>query len=63
MVVVTEFACGTGDGTGWFAVCSASKLPNRLDATQISTVGLVIFSLGLGSLALLPEAATVNDFL
>ncbi|MBU9814223.1 DHA2 family efflux MFS transporter permease subunit [Rahnella sp. C60] len=47
------------------AICApvAGRLSNRLNPTQISTVGVVIFSLGLGSLALLPEAATVNDFL
>ncbi|WP_342754749.1 DHA2 family efflux MFS transporter permease subunit [Pantoea sp. MBD-2R] len=47
------------------AICAplAGKLSNRLNATQISTVGVVIFCVGLGSLALLPEAATVNDFL
>ncbi|MBU9852689.1 DHA2 family efflux MFS transporter permease subunit [Rahnella aceris] len=47
------------------AICApvAGRLSNRLNPTQISTVGVVIFSLGLGSLALLPQAATVNDFL
>ncbi|MBU9811594.1 DHA2 family efflux MFS transporter permease subunit [Rahnella sp. SL6] len=47
------------------AICApvAGRLSNRLNPTQISTVGVVIFSLGLGSLALLPEVATVNDFL
>ncbi|MCR9001911.1 DHA2 family efflux MFS transporter permease subunit [Rahnella perminowiae] len=47
------------------AICApvAGRLSNRLNPTQISTVGVVIFSLGLGSLALLPEAVTVNDFL
>lgn len=47
------------------AICApvAGRLSNRLNPTQISTAGVVIFSLGLGSLALLPQAATVNDFL
>lgn len=47
------------------AICApvAGRLSNHLNPTQISTVGVVIFSLGLGSLALLPEVATVNDFL
>ena len=47
------------------AICApvAGRLSNRLNPTQISTVGVMIFCLGLGSLALLPEAATVNDFL
>ncbi|WP_037034796.1 MFS transporter [Rahnella sp. WP5] len=47
------------------AICApvAGRLSNRLNPTQISTAGVVIFSLGLGSLALLPQVATVNDFL
>lgn len=47
------------------AICAplAGSLSNRFNPTQISTVGVVIFCLGLGSLALLPGAATVNDFL
>lgn len=47
------------------AICApvAGRLSNRLNPTQISTVGVVIFCLGLGSLALLPQMATVNDFL
>ncbi|MFD3247297.1 DHA2 family efflux MFS transporter permease subunit [Rahnella aquatilis] len=47
------------------AICApvAGRLSNRLNPTQISTVGVVIFCLGLGSLALLPQVATVNDFL
>ncbi|WP_116327758.1 DHA2 family efflux MFS transporter permease subunit [Klebsiella aerogenes] len=47
------------------AICAplAGRLSNCFNATQISTVGVVIFCLGLGSLALLPGAATVNDFL
>ncbi|QLK61519.1 DHA2 family efflux MFS transporter permease subunit [Enterobacteriaceae bacterium Kacie_13] len=47
------------------AICApvAGRLSNRLNPTQISTVGVVVFSLGLGSLALLPETATVDDFL
>lgn len=47
------------------AICApiAGRLSNRLNPTQISTVGVMIFCLGLGSLALLPEAATMNDFL
>ncbi|MGG6045512.1 MFS transporter [Salmonella enterica] len=46
-----------------FCAPVAGRLSNRFNPTQISTVGVVIFCLGLGSLALLPEAATVNDFL
>ncbi|EPL9385228.1 DHA2 family efflux MFS transporter permease subunit [Klebsiella aerogenes] len=47
------------------AICAplAGRLSNCFNATQISTVGVVIFCLGLGSLALLPGAATVSDFL
>ncbi|MGK3141681.1 MFS transporter [Pantoea sp. C2G6] len=47
------------------AVCApiAGRLSNRLNPTQISTVGVVIFSLGLGSLAMLPPAAAMNDFI
>lgn len=46
-----------------FCAPVAGRLSNRFNPTQISTVGVVIFCLGLGSLALLPHAATVNDFL
>lgn len=47
------------------AICApvAGRLSNRINPTQISTAGVTIFCLGLGSLAVLPEAATVNDFL
>ncbi|WP_307743290.1 DHA2 family efflux MFS transporter permease subunit [uncultured Pantoea sp.] len=47
------------------AICApvAGRLSNHLNPTQISTVGVVIFCLGLGSLALLPEAATTADFI
>lgn len=46
------------------AICApvAGRLSNRLNPTQISTAGVVIFSLGLGALAWLPAAATINDF-
>ncbi|MDH1610461.1 MFS transporter [Klebsiella aerogenes] len=46
-----------------FCAPVAGRLSNRFNPTRISTVGVVIFCLGLGSLALLPGAATVNDFL
>lgn len=46
-----------------FCAPVAGRLSNRFNPTQISTVGVVIFCLGLGALALLPHAATVNDFL
>jgi MFS transporter, DHA2 family, multidrug resistance protein len=47
------------------ACCSpiAGRLSNRLNPTHISTIGVMFFCVGLGSLALLPEAATVSDFL
>lgn len=47
------------------AICApiAGRLSNRFNPTQISTVGVVIFCLGLGSLVMLPETATVADFL
>lgn len=41
----------------------AGRLSNHFNPTQISTVGVMIFCIGLGLLALLPELATVNDFL
>ncbi|MBA7854498.1 DHA2 family efflux MFS transporter permease subunit [Enterobacter sp. RHBSTW-00901] len=46
-----------------FCAPLAGRLSNRFNPTQISTVGVMVFCLGLGSLALLPEAATVGDFL
>ena len=60
----------TGIGVYLYAVAGggrnlrplAGRLSNRFNPTHISTVGVVIFCLGLGSLALLPHAATVNDF-
>lgn len=47
------------------AVCApvAGRLSNRFNSTQISTVGVAIFCVGLGSLAMLPEAARVGDFI
>lgn len=46
------------------AICApiAGRLSNRFNPTQISTVGVMIFCLGLGSLVMLPEAARVIDF-
>lgn len=46
-----------------FCAPIAGRLSNRFNPTQISTVGVVVFCLGLGSLALLSDTATVNDFL
>ncbi|KVX07693.1 multidrug MFS transporter [Burkholderia ubonensis] len=46
-----------------FCAPIAGRLSNRFNPTQISTVGVVIFCLGLGSLTMLPEHATVVDFL
>ncbi|MDR8050751.1 DHA2 family efflux MFS transporter permease subunit [Burkholderia cenocepacia] len=47
------------------AVCApfAGRLTNRLNATQVSSIGVLIFSLGLGSLVLLPDQPRVIDFL
>lgn len=41
----------------------AGRLTNRFNATQISSIGVLIFCVGLGSLALLPEHPKVADFL
>ncbi|KDN09453.1 MFS transporter [Gilliamella sp. Imp1-1] len=41
----------------------AGRLSNRFNPTHISTIGVMFFCIGLGSLALLSEAATVSDFL
>lgn len=46
-----------------FCAPIAGKLSNRYNPTQISTVGVIIFCLGLGSLAMLPDAASVYDFI
>lgn len=45
------------------AICAplAGRISNRLNPAQISTIGVVIFSLGLGLLAMLPAAATMGD--
>jgi len=47
------------------ALCApfAGRLTNRFNATQISSIGVLIFCLGLGSLVLLPEHPKVEDFL
>lgn len=47
------------------AICApiAGKLSNYFNPTQLSTIGIIIFCLGLGSLALLPEVASVKDLL
>jgi len=47
------------------ALCApiAGRLANRLNATQVSSIGVLIFCLGLGSLALLPAQPKVGDFL
>ncbi|MFT4505994.1 MFS transporter [Caballeronia sp. 15711] len=47
------------------ALCApvAGRLTNRFNATQISSIGVLIFCVGLGSLALLPEHPKVADFL
>ncbi len=47
------------------ALCApiAGKLTNRLNATQVSSIGVLIFCLGLGCLVLLPEHPKVGDFL
>ncbi|PXZ07730.1 MFS transporter [Gilliamella apicola] len=46
-----------------FCAPLAGKLSNSFNPTQISTIGVIFLCLGLGSLALLPEMATVKDFL
>lgn len=47
------------------ALCApiAGRLTNRLNATQISSVGVLVFCLGLGSLAWLPAHPSVEDLL
>ena len=47
------------------ALCApvAGRLTNRLNATQVSSMGVLMFCLGLGSLVLLPEHPAVEDFL
>jgi len=47
------------------ALCApiAGRLTNRFDATRISSIGVLIFCLGLVSLAALPAPPTTNDFL
>ncbi len=47
------------------ALCApfAGRLTNRFNATQVSSIGVLIFCLGLGSLVLLPEYPTFGDFL
>ncbi len=47
------------------ALCApiAGRLTNRLNATQVSSMGVLVFCLGLGSLVLLPEHPVVEDFL
>lgn len=47
------------------ALCApiAGRLTNRFNATQISSTGVLIFCLGLGSLVLLPQHAVPEDFL
>ena len=44
------------------ALCAiAGRLVYRLNATQVSSAGVFMFCLGLGSLMLLPEHATITD--
>ncbi|AJC22845.1 DHA2 family efflux MFS transporter permease subunit [Pandoraea pulmonicola] len=47
------------------AICApfAGRLTNRLNATQVSSLGVLIFCLGLGSLVFLPDQPRVADFL
>ncbi|KAB0639559.1 multidrug MFS transporter [Burkholderia stagnalis] len=47
------------------ALCApfAGRLTNRLNATQVSSIGVLIFCVGLGSLALLPAHPQAGDFL
>lgn len=47
------------------ALCAplAGRLANRFNATHVSSIGVLIFCLGLGSLVLLSENPTVGDFL
>ncbi|WP_315138588.1 MFS transporter [Achromobacter marplatensis] len=47
------------------ALCApfAGRLTNRFNATQVSTMGVLFFCLGLGSLIFLPEHPQVEDFL
>lgn len=46
------------------AICApiAGSLTGRFHATRISTIGVLIFCLGLGSLIFLPAGAAVGDF-
>lgn len=47
------------------AICApfAGRLTNRFNATQVSSIGVFIFCLGLASLIFLPDRPTVMDFL
>ncbi|VVD77236.1 multidrug MFS transporter [Pandoraea capi] len=47
------------------AICApiAGRLTNRFNATQVSSIGVLIFCLGIGSLVFLPEQPRVIDFL
>ncbi|MBN3779261.1 MFS transporter [Burkholderia sp. Ac-20345] len=47
------------------ALCApfAGRLANRFNATQLSSVGVLMFCLGIGSLTLLPAQPAVGDFL
>lgn len=47
------------------ALCApfAGRLTNRFNATHVSSFGVFIFCLGLGSLVLLPERPLVGDFI
>ncbi|MBD1554905.1 MFS transporter [Pseudomonas typographi] len=41
----------------------AGNLTNRFNATHVSSIGVLIFCLGLGALIFLPERPSVGDFL
>lgn len=47
------------------AICApiAGRLANKFNPTQISTIGVIIFCIGLGSLAMLQPDAKLGDFL
>ncbi|MCW4628177.1 MULTISPECIES: MFS transporter [Marinomonas] len=47
------------------AICAplSGKLSNKINATQISTMGIIIFCVGLGSLALIPNNTSYLDFI
>ncbi|MGK8208436.1 DHA2 family efflux MFS transporter permease subunit [Burkholderia cenocepacia] len=47
------------------AICApfAGRLTNRLNATQVSSIGVLIFCMGLGSLIFLPKQPQVTNFL